>query len=94
MDELPTWDPLPTWFLSFVDPDTEQFAGGCLVQATNMGGAVAAAHLFGCNPGGQVLGVEYSELAASLVLTGWRNRLLNREDCERIAKTLVAGVVN
>jgi hypothetical protein len=46
------------WWLSFVDPERDQFAGACLVRARDIGGAVTEAWDQGCNPGGQVNGYQ------------------------------------
>lgn len=53
-------EPRPTlWWLSFCDgrlPKGSQFLGACVVCAPDFLTAVTVSHLYGCNPGGEVLG--------------------------------------
>lgn len=46
------------WWLSFVDPEPDQFLGVCIVEADNIAAAAGEAHLRGCNPGGSIQGWE------------------------------------
>lgn len=70
----------PLWWLSFADADG--FRGVAIVRADSFLLAPLAARLRGCNPGGQVLGVEIApdlEVPAPYV-----DRLLNREECDEL----------
>jgi hypothetical protein len=71
------------WWLSFADPhkpEGQQFLGCAVMAGADLGAAARNAHVFGCNPGGEVLGVEFPEDLAALVPARWRRRLLSRED--------------
>jgi hypothetical protein len=48
------------WWLSFCDPNRpegQRLLGGCIVQADSMAQAMIEAHIQGCNPGGEVVGI-------------------------------------
>lgn len=52
------------WWLSFCDPENaegSQFMGGCIVPGRDMLEAVRVSYMVGCNPGGDVLGVQLPE---------------------------------
>jgi hypothetical protein len=70
------------FWLSFCDPhkpEGSQFLGASIVEAPNFLCASTAAHLIGCNPGGELLGTEFPERLVPPI--EWRNRLLTREQC-------------
>ena len=71
----------PLWWLSFCDgslPKGSQFLGACIVPAANMADACREAWRRGCNPGGEVCGVQFS--ADVPVHDGWIGRLMNKEE--------------
>ena len=83
----------PSWWLSFVDgdrPKDEQFLGVCVVTAPDFGTAVQRAHLLGCNPGGEVQGVEIPMDTAPFIEDKWRRRVLTREECAEFDKHVQA----
>jgi len=52
------------FWLSFVDddlPKNHKFLGVCIVKADDIASAVATAWKCGCNPGGEILGIEFPE---------------------------------
>ena len=68
-----------TWFyLSFADADRargQQWLGACHVEAGDFSEAVAKAHLLGCNPGGDIRGIEVPQPPKT-----FRDRLLSLQD--------------
>lgn len=77
--------PTALWMLSFADPTRpkgSQYLGGAVVAATGPVGAVTAAHLYGCNPGGEVATV--GPLPIDAIGPEWHNRLLTRAEVEAI----------
>lgn len=67
------------WWLSFADgdlPEGSQFLGVALVRGQNIADAARAAHVLGCNPGGEVQGVECRE--GTMVPDEYANRLLTK----------------
>lgn len=49
------------WWLSFCDrskPDGSQFLGACIVLGKGIVDAAAVARMYGCNPGGEVVGIR------------------------------------
>jgi len=76
-------NPEAWWWLSFCDsnlPKGEQFLGACIVRARGFISAIREAHKQGCNPGGEVEGLETR--SDFRPLDGWTNRLLSRNECE------------
>ena len=53
---------MSVWWLWFTK-EGEGFVGGCYVRGVDIGEAVTQAHRAGCNPGGQVMGVEIPDEA-------------------------------
>ena len=49
------------YWLSFCDPQDGHFLGGCIVTADSLEGAIKSAWQHGCNPGGEIQGVEIDE---------------------------------
>ncbi len=79
-------DPEPgLWMLSFCDttrPAGTQYLGGAVVSAAGPAMAVAAASLFGANPGGEVQ--MAGPLPFGCIADEYHNRLLTREEVESI----------
>lgn len=80
------------WWLSFCDADRpkgEQFLGVAIVgPAGNIAEAAMQAHAHGCNPGGQVMGIELPDgpgdgYGAIMERTP-RNVLLSRADLDEL----------
>lgn len=74
-----------SYWLSFVDndrPKGRRFLGCVIVPGDDVVEAVQAAHLLGCNPGGEVLGVPIAQSLDVRIGAEWRGRLLTREECE------------
>lgn len=70
----------PLWWLSFANADG--FLGVAIVRAPDFILAPFAARVKGCNPGGQVCGVE---VPSDLVVPDrFADRLLNREEAEEL----------
>ena len=81
------------WWLSFADPERpkgEQFLGAAIVPGYNMGSAVLAAHMLGCNPGGEVQG--FPILPDADIPDGFRDRLLSREDIDELGRLVHLGM--
>lgn len=75
---------MSAFWLSFCDPARPpgmQFLGACIVDGESLLQAVQTAHARGCNPGGEVKGVQFVPHILQLVRAEWRNRLLSREEC-------------
>jgi hypothetical protein len=71
----------PWWWLSFADPTRpagSQFLGVAIVRGLDVGSAVMEAHSLGINPGGEVMGQEWANVAEPP--RRFRNTLLSRED--------------
>ena len=76
-----------TWWLSFCNaerPLGEQFLGGAVVRGMGMVEACRAAGVIGCNPGGEVSGIEIPNDLALLIPTTHRDRLLTLEQCKEV----------
>lgn len=67
--------PDTVFYLSFAD---NGWLGGCYVLASDLGSAVGAAHIHGCNPGGEVAGM--GPIPAEMVKSEYLNRLLHTKD--------------
>lgn len=81
----------PWWWLSFVDgdrPTGSQFLGVAIVRGFDIGSASMEAHSKGCNPGGQVMGVEIPEDFA--LPDGFTDRLLTKEECAAFDRAVEA----
>jgi hypothetical protein len=77
---------LNLWWLSFCDPhrpDGAQFLGACIVGGLDIATAAMSAHALGCNPGGEVMGVEMPEEFARHVGVAWCGRLLSKAEIAR-----------
>lgn len=73
------------WWLSFVDParpEGDRFVGVAIVRASNIVTAAMEAHRLGCNPGGELAGIEIPD--EHVPAPEWRERLLTRADVERM----------
>lgn len=78
------------WFyMSFADPELPegtQFLGGAYVEAYTLEDAIAASHLLGINPGGEIqmaeIAQDYVKYFEQKVPEADRNRLLTREEIE------------
>lgn len=70
------------FWLSFADDDG--LLGVALVEGTSELEAVRAAHTRGCNPGGEVMMVEFPVELATRVPDDWRDRLLSKADVDRL----------
>lgn len=80
--------PMRLWWLSFCDADLpagSQSLGVCIVEGFDIGWAAAEAHRLGCNPGGEVWGVEFpvekEDWARERYPIG---KLMSRADIEQI----------
>lgn len=74
----PTW-----WWLSFADgslPEGEQFLGVAIVSGSGVLSAASVAKLLGCNPGGEVQGIEIPP--QHVPPPEYRGRLLSRDELE------------
>jgi hypothetical protein len=78
------------WYLSFVDDASGAWLGACYVSADGMAHAVGTAHALGCNPGGRVGTVLVPPDLAVHVQPADRNRLLNKDDIDRMDRTIKA----
>jgi hypothetical protein len=97
------WDVgIPSWWLSFVDPDEDQFLGAAIVTAPGPKEAVLMAHALECNPGGEVLIAKIPVDTAPFIRDHWRCRVLTREEtkvfdeeiqsvCEAAARRAASG---
>ena len=79
---------MSTWWLSFCDPNLpegSQFLGVSIVRVH--GGdivlAASAAHILGCNPGGEVQGFDLEHMGP-MVPDSYRDRLLTRAECDEV----------
>ena len=85
---------MPLWWLSFCDgdrPEGQQFLGVSVVDGFNLASAAANAHRLGCNPGGEVMGIEAPEDMIHMVPESYRNRLLTRSEAEELDKLMGAS---
>lgn len=95
MQITPSVTQIPTvrrwWFLSFSSTDRpkgRQFLGAALVKGYDVGDAAASAHVYNCNPGGEVLGIALPDIPEPA--PEWTNRLLTKAEAED-HKTLFSG---
>ena len=85
----------PLWWLSFAEPDEEkpwwkfwrrakdrEFLGVAIVQAASMEAAMQEAWRRQINPGGEIMGMMIINAEVNNM-----NRLLSREEAEKIAET-------
>ena len=80
----------PWWWLSFCDgtrPAGSQFLGAVCVRGFDIGSASMEAHARGCNPGGEVMGIEGPPDFAPP--DGFTNRLLTRAECEEFDRIIL-----
>lgn len=93
MSEVRAWIVVePLWWLSFCDasrPEGSQFLGAAIVSGPDIAFACMNAHALGCNPGGEVMGVQIPE--GCKVAAKWHGRLLNREECAALDAELMAA---
>lgn len=81
------------WWLSFCDPKRPsgtQFLGACIVGGDNIAAAARNAHVFGCNPGGEVMGMEVPGHLAHFVDDAWKKRLLTKAECDAFDEAMIA----
>jgi hypothetical protein len=71
------------WWLSFADDDG--FRGACIVHGETLEIALVASHQVGCNPGGEVMGVELPPESARLVRPERLGVLLDLKACEAVS---------
>jgi hypothetical protein len=77
------------WWLSFADESG--FLGACIVgRCGNVVDAVKTAHVFGCNPGGEVRGLPISDESMRGVDERDRFRLMGKAEMPRFKASLVA----
>lgn len=77
--------PVRLWWLSFVDPkraEGSKFLGACQVWADCYINAVEGAHVLGCNPGGEVKGMDVDPRLSGLVPAEYVGVLMDRHTCE------------
>lgn len=81
------------WFyLSFCDEDRpagEKFLGACIVRGTDIARAAEEAWTRGCNPGGQVLGVDIEFGPSGKPPDALCNRLMQLEELKQHFGNLV-----
>lgn len=73
------------WYLSFADPARpkgEQFLGAAIVDGEDLASAITSAWRRGCNPGGEVMGIEITSIS-DRVVESYRFRLLTRDEAEQ-----------
>lgn len=71
------------WWLSFADgnlPEGEQFLGVAIVPGGGIMEAVLNAKFLGCNPGGEVMGIQIPD--EHVPHERYRHRLLSKQDLE------------
>lgn len=72
--------PMRLWWLSFAAEDG--FRGACQVWAPSYMLAIREAHRLGCNPGGEVKGMDLDPTAVRFVDEKYIGVLMNEHDCE------------
>lgn len=75
-------------WLSFCDPEKpkgSQFLGVAIVRAPGFATACVVSHTLRCNPGGEIAGYE---LGTPRVPEEYINRLLTKEDVEKLEKIM------
>ena len=70
--------PVTWWWMSFVDPDTDRFLGGCAVQARGPASAILESRKQFCNPGGELVAYPFPDFVE--VGQQWANRLMTEEE--------------
>lgn len=76
------------WWLSFADPTRptgSQFLGAALVEGQSLLDAAQTAWILGCNPGGEVGGVELPDDLAVVVPVAALHILFNEKESRIIA---------
>lgn len=76
-----------SYWLSFCDPkrpEGTRFLGACIVPGRDLREAARWAWVLNCNPGGEVLGLEVPPTIDPSIPAEWRNRLLSREEVDRL----------
>jgi hypothetical protein len=79
------------YWLSFCDsglPEGQQFLGVSIVEADSDGDAVRIAWDRNCNPGGEVMLLEFPDELALVVPEESKHRLLSREEAEALDEML------
>lgn len=79
-DDIPT----PWWWLSFCDPDRPkgtQFLGVAIIQGYDIIEASQRAWALGCNPGGEVMGLDITR-GIHTIPPKDRGRLLDKDEIE------------
>lgn len=72
----------PWWWFSFVDSDTGEFLGGCLVRGITAKEALLRSHLLKINPGGEA---AFQPVPADMPPPEvYCDRLLTRAECEAL----------
>ena len=83
---------MASFWLSFCSdsdlPEGSQFLGACIVPGDDVLSAVQAAHMLGCNPGGEVVGHPVPPGMDQYVEDRWRNRLMTRAECEQFDREM------
>lgn len=90
-------EPIYWWWLSFADSDLpkgSQFLGACIVQGTQpkmgeprLSDPIPQAHLFSCNPGGEV---QFHQIPDDRPPTEeWTYRLLDRDECAEFNQVIL-----
>lgn len=74
--------PVRLWWLSFCDGTDGHFLGACQVPATHYMQAIQVAHSLGCNPGGEVKGIEVQDVLAPLIESKYIGVLMDKAACE------------
>jgi len=88
-------EPASRWWLSFCDPalpENSQFLGAAIVPGADISTASIIAWGLGCNPGGEVLGIEIPlDLLIHVPIT-YLDRLLTRAECEDLDRIMLASL--
>lgn len=81
------------FWLSFADPSRPkgaQFLGACVIVGATLIDAVKNAHIFGCNPGGEVMGTQIPKETEALIQERWKRRRLTFAECQDLDAELAA----
>lgn len=81
-------DPSSAVWLSFAGE--EGFRGAIIIHANDFMEAIMRTNLLGINPHGEVAGMDIPAVAAAKIPAHWKNRLLNREECEKFDEEMSA----
>jgi hypothetical protein len=84
----------PLWWLSFCDPDRpegQRFLGVSIVPGFDIVTAASAARVLGCNPGGEVAGIEIPAENSVRIPGRYVGRLMSRAECDELDLVLLGN---